>query len=203
MSEDNIAFRLKFLIQKLGITSSEFAERCGISRATLSQLLTGRNKKISDVIIGQIHSAYPSLSIMWLLFNEGDMWIGQPEGKTFQEANADSSENSEWEAEEITESPDGCSITETVGKTVFSGSQNLENATTHPSNSPEAKENGLKSGQNTPLTTENKQNTPLINNLELLNEIENLRPKPRKIIQITIYYDDNTFESFYPDSKKH
>lgn len=78
MSEDNIAIRLKFLIQKLGITNSVFADNCGISRATLSQLLTGRNKKISDVIIGQIHTAYPALSIMWLLFNEGSMWLGEP-----------------------------------------------------------------------------------------------------------------------------
>ena len=74
MSDQNIAIRLKFLIEELGISNSQFADECNISRPTLSQLVTGRNKKVSDVIISQIHKAYPDLSILWLLFGEGDVW---------------------------------------------------------------------------------------------------------------------------------
>ena len=39
------------------------------------------------MIIGQIHRAYPGLSIMWLLFNEGDMWVGQPSGEDYCQDN--------------------------------------------------------------------------------------------------------------------
>ena len=75
MSEENVAIRLKVFIEHLGISSSLFADKCGIPRPTLSQLLNGRNKKVNDVLVGQIHAAYPDLSIVWLLFGEGSMLV--------------------------------------------------------------------------------------------------------------------------------
>lgn len=66
-----IVNRLKIFMTKHGIGSTQFADACGIPRPTLSQILSGRNKKISDEVIAKIHSAYPSLSMLWLLFGEG------------------------------------------------------------------------------------------------------------------------------------
>jgi hypothetical protein len=34
--------------------------------------------------------------------------------------------------------------------------------------------------------------------MDLQRQIENMRQNPRKVIQITIYYDDSTFETFVP-----
>ena len=76
--EDNVAIRLKGFMDEMDLTNSQFADKCGIPRPTLSQLLTGRNKKISDVLVGQIHNAFPRLSVLWLLFGEGDMFIPDP-----------------------------------------------------------------------------------------------------------------------------
>ena len=73
--EDNfIASRLKSLISGLGLSDSQFADTCSISRPTLSLLLSGKNKKISDVMLTQIHEAFPDVSILWLLFGEGKMF---------------------------------------------------------------------------------------------------------------------------------
>ena len=73
--EDNlIASRLKALINALGMTDSQFADRSSISRPTLSLLLSGKNKKISDVMLTQIHEAFPEVSILWVLFGEGNMF---------------------------------------------------------------------------------------------------------------------------------
>ena len=58
-----------------GISSSQFADTCEIPRPTLSQLLNGRNKKVSDEVIGKIHRAYPSLNVMWLMFGDGEMLL--------------------------------------------------------------------------------------------------------------------------------
>lgn len=55
------------------VTISQFADRCGIPRPTMSQLMNGRNKRISDEVINKIHNAYPDLSILWLMFGEGEM----------------------------------------------------------------------------------------------------------------------------------
>lgn len=76
MDDSNVAIRLKGFIDSRGLSHSQFADECGIPRPSLSQILSGRNKKISDVIVGQIHKAFPSLSILWLLFNEGSMIVG-------------------------------------------------------------------------------------------------------------------------------
>ena len=72
MEEMNIALRLKSLIESLGLSDSQFADACDISRSTLSLLLSGKNKKVSDVLLSQIHEAFPKVSILWLLFGEGD-----------------------------------------------------------------------------------------------------------------------------------
>lgn len=74
MEEFPVASRIKSVIGALGLTDSQFADRCSISRPTLSLLLAGKNKKISDVMLSQIHEAFPKVSILWLLFGEGDMF---------------------------------------------------------------------------------------------------------------------------------
>ena len=74
MEDSPVAVRIKAVISALGLTDSQFADRCSISRPTLSLLLSGKNKKISDVMLSQIHEAFPDISILWLLFGEGDMF---------------------------------------------------------------------------------------------------------------------------------
>ena len=74
MEEISIAARLKSIIEALGLSDSQFADRCSITRPTLSLLLSGKNKKISDIMLSQIHDAFPNVSILWLLFGEGEMF---------------------------------------------------------------------------------------------------------------------------------
>ena len=69
----DIVSRLKRYMEYLQIRSSEFADTTGIPRPTLSQLLNGRNKKISNDIISKIHDAFPNLNVMWLMFGDGEM----------------------------------------------------------------------------------------------------------------------------------
>ena len=62
-------------LEQTGISNSQFADTCDIPRPTLSQLLNGRNKKVSDEVIGKIHRAYPTLNVMWLMFGDGQMLL--------------------------------------------------------------------------------------------------------------------------------
>ena len=83
MNEESIATRLKVFMDSMELSHSQFADSCGIPRPTLSQLLSGRNKKISNLLVGQIHRAYPALSVLWLLFGEGDMIVSSSESSDF------------------------------------------------------------------------------------------------------------------------
>lgn len=71
----DLVSRLKEYIKRIGVPVTQFADICGIARPTLSQLLNGRNKKVSDEIVAKIHAAFPSLSVYWLMFGEGNMEI--------------------------------------------------------------------------------------------------------------------------------
>ncbi|MBD5182908.1 MAG: hypothetical protein HDS99_03835 [Bacteroidales bacterium] len=70
-----VAIRIKDFIEYLQISNSQFADKAGIPRPTLSQLLHGRNKTISDLLIQKLHDAFPDLNLMWLLFGKGDMIV--------------------------------------------------------------------------------------------------------------------------------
>ena len=69
----DIVSRLKMFLEQAGISNSQFADTCDIPRPTLSQLLNGRNKKVSNEVIDKIHRAYPTLNVMWLMFGDGEM----------------------------------------------------------------------------------------------------------------------------------
>ncbi len=104
----DIPSRIKLFLDSTGIQNSQFADTCGIPRPSLSQLLNGRNKKVSDEVIGKIHDAYPNLSVLWLLFGEGDM-LNSGNIETSERQNEDLSpispfENTDFEDVEIKES---------------------------------------------------------------------------------------------------
>lgn len=168
MNEENVAIRLKGFIESEGLTHSQFADRCGIPRPSLSQLLTGRNKKISDVIVGQIHQAFPELSVVWLLFGEGPM-INPPVNEAHDYEDP---------------APYGTYNSVNTDNGLF------ERQYTNV--------NGLNTTANTPKRTENKEDKSSEEILELQREIEKMRRNPRKVTHITVYYDDSTFETFYP-----
>lgn len=73
MDTSTAAIRLKHFLDYTGMTNSQFADSCGIPRPTLSQLLSGRNKKLSDQVLLPIHRRFPELSLVWIMFGEGDM----------------------------------------------------------------------------------------------------------------------------------
>lgn len=73
----DIVSRIKAFMAASNLSSTQFADACNIPRPSLSQILGGRNKKISDEVIAKIHEAYPRLSVMWLLFGEGEMLVAQ------------------------------------------------------------------------------------------------------------------------------
>jgi len=73
----DIVARLKQYIEYLGIPITQFADTAQIPRPTLSQILNGRNKKISNEVISKLHDAFPSLNVMWLMFGDGNIESGE------------------------------------------------------------------------------------------------------------------------------
>ena len=46
---DNIIDGINSFLEERNLTRSQFADACGIPRPTISQMLSGKNKKIGDI----------------------------------------------------------------------------------------------------------------------------------------------------------
>lgn len=164
MEESTVAYRLKFFIENEGLTISQFADQCGIPRPSLSQLLSGRNKKLSDIVVRQIHTRFPDLSVVWLMFGEGEMMSPKPinpalmsEAAKFMDDDTEANEDS-----------------------------NLINLNS---------DNGVSN------TSINQAYNSTFLNTRKSNQIDKIKSNPRKVVSITVFYDDNSYETFLPGRK--
>lgn len=64
--------RLNEILKHFKINASQFADQIGVQRASVSHVISGRNKPGFD-FIQKIIEAYPSLSADWLLTGKGEM----------------------------------------------------------------------------------------------------------------------------------
>lgn len=185
----DIISRIKRYMEYSHLTSSQFADAAGIPRPTLSQLLNGRNKsnegakKISSDIVKKLHDAFPDLNVMWLLFGDGDMVVG--ENIKFSEPKND--------PETHIFAPERSDNQEVQRQILFDeelpdfGSENIFEANQPFSPQQEAKRtyNGTDNQQVTPPSRKNV--TPTMA----------LRPD-KKVQSIMVFYSDNSFEIFKP-----
>ena len=64
--------RLKNWMESEGLKASEFADTIGVNRATISHILSGRNKPSID-FFEKLLQAYPNLNANWLITGIGYM----------------------------------------------------------------------------------------------------------------------------------
>ena len=154
---DEIKDRFKLIMDREKLTAGAFAESIGASQATISHILSGRNKPSVELVL-RVHQRYGDINLEWLLTGKGEMSNAQ--GMPGESA------------------PD------------FAGSISLfdENAI-NPTETPAGTENRKE------MPSGRQQNTPK----EIVKqEIVYRERPPRKITEIRIFFDDNTYETFKP-----
>lgn len=70
----NLSRKIELLIQKKQMSSSQFADKIGIPRSSISHILSGRNKPSLDVV-QKILSNFPEISAEELLFEDQSLKI--------------------------------------------------------------------------------------------------------------------------------
>ncbi len=70
----NLSRKIELLIQKKQMSSSQFADKLGIPRSSISHILSGRNKPSLDVV-QKILSNFPEISADELLFEDQTLKI--------------------------------------------------------------------------------------------------------------------------------
>lgn len=181
----DIVSRLKEFINYLNIPVTQFADACKIPRPTLSQLLNGRNKKVSDELLRKLHTEYPSLNVLWLLYGEGDMLCKNNGIQTLQNSLNFNRVESKQEDKILTgiavNFPEKDSPLKKNGTSINNNNNSTANQSVEKSN------NKIPIG---------KTEFP-----EYSTESESHVDSRKKIVNIIVYYNDNSFESFIPDGK--
>ena len=67
--------RLQQFLSAENITQSQFADRIGVTKASVSHILSGRNKPGFD-FIENMAASYPNLNLDWLIGGKGRMYKG-------------------------------------------------------------------------------------------------------------------------------
>lgn len=173
----DIVTRLKMFLDQMGISNSLFADTCDIPRPTLSQLLNGRNKKVSDEVIGKIHRAYPSLNVMWLMFGDGEMINSGNEQAQAADKMSDSSNASGGHVDEMGQRAISFDDDESLGyRTASKPTQRMA----------------------TPTTVNEAIQSIMRSSTAGRAQRGAASPDARRVINIMVFYNDGRFEEFGP-----
>ena len=63
--------RIELLMKSYDLSPSQFAERAGIQRASVSHILSGRNKPSLEVML-KVYDAFPGVDMKWLMTGVGE-----------------------------------------------------------------------------------------------------------------------------------
>lgn len=63
--------KIEYLMSIYGLTPSQFADRTGIQRASVSHILSNRNKPSLEILL-KVYNAFPGIPLNWLILGEGD-----------------------------------------------------------------------------------------------------------------------------------
>jgi len=69
--------RIQQILRHSQLSQKDFAARTGISPATLSQVLAGKQAATIKTV-DAIHTAFPEISLDWLMFDKGEMMAALP-----------------------------------------------------------------------------------------------------------------------------
>ena len=161
--------RVRKIMEHFHLTQMQFANELAVAPATISNIYKGKTAPTNN-LVQAIHQAYPSVSINWLLFGEGDMLLPLSDHK------APTTETPQEEAPLPAFTPNS-------EPTLFDIPE--VHHTSQPTARPKAQ----------PSSTE-LQILEAITELKTLN---NFDKKERKVKEIRVFYDDGTYESFGPN----
>lgn len=146
------------------MTQQVFADFLQQSPATLSSIFNGRTRPTIN-IVEAIKTKIPDISVEWLMFGIGSMYISHPE------------QSDQGVVEVQNQGQEPMINFDSPAPSVSQVPQNPVSATSYSQSV--------------------KSTRPEI----VREEIKNIDKTPRKVTEIRVYYDDQTYESFVPAKK--
>ena len=175
--------RIKEIIEREHMGQSQFADYIGVNRPTLSHILAGRNNPSMEVVM-KIHQRFPRINLLWLLDGVGSYDGG--DGATMGEVGGSGADVMPHNANE---EPSATFATdEQVSSRFYQGELFAENAVF-------AAESTVASKNRKEMPLQTSPKVPYLSETQMEYARNSLQ---RKIIEIKIFFDDGTYETFRP-----
>ncbi len=172
----SIVDRLKRYMDFIGLASTQFADVANIPRPTISQILNGRNRKISNEVIEKLHIGFPKLNIMWLLFGDGDMELRSENRTTDPQA--------PWNSHIPPTQPSGAPQFSSQAPSAFSSSTTMQTSTIDDFVNDTIRQKKIFEENNLAQSTQ--------------AAMASLKSSDKKIRYIMVFFNDNSFEVLSP-----
>ncbi len=220
----DLVSRLKKYIDHTGLPVTQFADTCSIPRPTMSQLLSGRNKKVSNELIAKLHDAFPQLNVLWLMFGQGSMLVNEniaatePQNASFEDHN----HSQEPEIEAIAGGVLNFDHDKKISSDNFRAPASPHPATLEsdhfvsgpspltstPLTSAGSQQPSIRQAKRSPAVTQASHPLQPTSRTETAPGCD-ASEKPayipvdaaKRVVNIIVYYSDNSFQSFVPDNK--
>ncbi|MDD6552514.1 MAG: helix-turn-helix transcriptional regulator [Prevotellaceae bacterium] len=161
--------RIRQLMESQHMNNTLFANATGINPATLTNIFKGRTNPTLNHVEA-IKKRFPNINIDWLMFGQGPMFLEEPSAAT----SADAPQGDDQQ-----------------------GGSGAATASSSPSAAGGAMGTAAEAAVPSPAVAAVRQEEKLNRNLEKLL-VKNIDKPQRRIAEIRIFYDDNTWETFVP-----
>ena len=175
--------RIELLMKCYDLSPSQFAERTGIQRASVSHIISGRNKPSLEVML-KVYDAFPGVDMKWLMTGVGE-------------------EPARQDAPEV--APDADNMLFASVEPVAQKPQQVENTLFSPVVDAVRREEPKQRRVSTPV--QQPVNEKVVTDLRpkrtpanRLAQMAALQPE-KKIKEIRIYYSDGTYETLVPENR--
>lgn len=184
--------RLESFIAATRMTNSQFADRAGIPRPTLSQILHGRNKSINDGLLRKLDENFPQLNLVWLLFGRGDMLTDS----NFEFSEGSDSQNSPKSASQ-TIGTEKLGDGDSLFSDLYFDDVNQRNDAMRPSSATQTPQKSA-TAAGADNTESAAEPIPPIAELQDKSSSGNTNAGGKEISSIIVFYTDHSFKTFLP-----
>ena len=177
--------RIHDIMTHLGLSQQDFAARLDLSSSSISNIFNGRTNP-TIMHVNAIHRAFPQINEKWLLFGEGEMIEGENDTPSpMSEITIIDDEEDDAALGNLFEQKEAAASTPPTRMT----GRATAGAVTRPrQRTTNTYEEHVKRGSQT--VEENE-----------FESVKNIDKKLRRVKEIRVFYDDNTYETFVPAVK--
>lgn len=188
--------RILQLMRSKGMTQQEFSKATGISPASLSSIFTGRTAPTMKHAEA-MHRYFPRLNMSWLLFGEGEMFLIDDNKKSTDLTDNNGPFHGKGENDLFAGSVDGGEGLVSGGNEPGANAYFTGTGGVHTDLSSSGRFGDM---QNLSNDRAREAISYPLNYAVMGNMVKHPDIKQRKIVEIRIFFDDGTFETFQGNS---